>query len=173
MASSLESLGPFAPRGAWVDAVTNAGERYLPLVKPYDASMHLGHMASYREALRYSHGRRVLDLGCGTSYGAFFLASHGARQVSAVDFGPEGLVYGAKVYRHPRLAYAQADGSRLPFTSASFDFVFSSQVIEHVPSPEVFLREIKRVLSPGRSVRLRCGMPRISTWGKTRRAASA
>jgi hypothetical protein len=52
------------------------------------------------------------------------------------------------VYRHPRLAYARADGSRLPFARASFDFVFSSQVIEHVPSPEGFLREIKRVLSP-------------------------
>ncbi|HEV8638927.1 MAG TPA: class I SAM-dependent methyltransferase, partial [Chloroflexota bacterium] len=128
--------------------MTNAGERYLPLVKPYDAAMHLGHMASYREALRYSYGRRVLDLGCGTGYGAFFLASHGARRVSAVDLGAEGLAYGATVYRHPRLAYAQADASSLPFASASFDFVFSSQVIEHVPSPEQFLREIKRVLSP-------------------------
>jgi SAM-dependent methyltransferase len=125
------------------------GERYLPLVKPYDAAMHLGHMASYREALRYSHGRRVLDLGCGTGYGAFFLASHGARRVSAVDLGVEGLAYGAAVYRHPRLVYVQADAPRLPFADASFDFVFSSQVIEHVPSPEAFLQEIRRVLAPG------------------------
>jgi SAM-dependent methyltransferase len=106
-------------------------------------------MASYREALRYSFGRRVLDVGCGTGYGSFFLASYGARHVTAFDFDDVTLSYGQAVYHHPRLRYVRGDGLRLPFEDASFDFVFSSQVIEHVPSPDQFLLEIRRVLATG------------------------
>jgi SAM-dependent methyltransferase len=139
----------FAQPGAWVDTVTNAGERYLPLVARYDASMHLGHMASYREALRHSQGRRVLDLGCGTGYGAFFLTDLGARSVVGCDFSEEALDYARQVYAHPRLTYIRADAQRLPFADGAFDFVFSSQVIEHLTSPEQMLHEVRRVLAPG------------------------
>src|SRR5262245_24719892 len=119
--TSAPALGPFARHGPWVDVVTNTGERYLPLVKPYDASIDLCLLARYREALRHGYGQRGLDLGCGTGYGALLLASRGAARVTAVDLGAEGLTSGATVYRHPRLTYAQADGSRLPFASGSFD----------------------------------------------------
>jgi len=129
--------------------ITNEGERYLPDPYTYNAAMHLGHMASYREALRYSYDRRVLDLGCGVGYGAFWLASYGARQVTAVDLGLVALRYAGAAYSHPRLRYAQADALHLPFADASFDFVFSSQVIEHVSSVEQFMREIRRLLAPG------------------------
>jgi SAM-dependent methyltransferase len=37
----------------------------------------------------------------------------------------------------------------LPFGSQSFDLVVSTQVIEHVPDDQAFVREIKRVLTSG------------------------
>lgn len=129
-------------------AVLNEGERYLPKFQAYNAAMHLGHMASYREALRYSYGRRVLDIGCGVGYGAFFLACYGATSVVAVDLGGVALSYAKATYYHPKLTYAQSDALRLPFADGSFDFVFSSQVIEHVPNVEDFLLEIRRVMAP-------------------------
>ena len=128
--------------------ITNEGERYLPDPRTYDAAMHLGHMASYREALRYGYGRRVLDLGCGVGYGAFWLASYGARHVTAVDLGHVALRYAESVYSHPRLRYLQANALHLPFADASFDLVFTSQVIEHVSSTEQFMREMQRLLVP-------------------------
>jgi ubiquinone/menaquinone biosynthesis C-methylase UbiE len=122
------------------------GERHVPSVRRYNAAMHLGHMASYREALRYAFGRKVLDVGCGTGYGSFFLASYSANQVEAIDnFGP-ALDYARQVYAHPRLTFKEGDALELPYPDETFDFVFSSQVIEHVPSSERFLQEINRVL---------------------------
>ena len=137
--------GPFAS-ALDVAHVAAGGERYVPLVDPYNAAMHLGHMASYRHALLYAYGRQVLDLGCGTGYGAHYLASYGARQVVAVDVDPVALDYARQAYDHPRVEYQRCDGQRLPYADASFDFVFSSQAIEHVPDPEAFLREINRLL---------------------------
>ena len=124
------------------------GERHVPLAKQYNAAMHLGHMAAYREALRYAFGRRVLDVGCGSGYGAFFLASYSANSVDAIDVHKGALDYAQHVYAHPRLRFSCGSALNLPFPDESFDFVFSSQVIEHIMSSEVFLSEIKRVLKP-------------------------
>ncbi len=122
------------------------GERHVPLVRRYNAAMHLGHTAAYREALRYSFGRRILDVGCGTGYGSFFLAYYSANHVEAVDNFAPALEYARQVYLHPRLNFEEGDALALPYPDSSFDFVFSSQVIEHVPSSRQFLKEIYRVL---------------------------
>jgi ubiquinone/menaquinone biosynthesis C-methylase UbiE len=41
------------------------------------------------------------------------------------------------------------DAQRLPFAEDSFDTVFCSQVLEHVPEPWLALAEFRRVLKPG------------------------
>jgi SAM-dependent methyltransferase len=141
--------GPFA-NAEDVSGVSNEGERYVPLAIPYNAAMHLGHMASYKHALRYAYGKNVLDLGCGTGYGAHFLASFGASSVLAADFDQTAVDYAVKYYAHPNVKHLRLDGNRpLPFNDSSFDFVFCSQVIEHIVEPGELLNEIRRVLKPG------------------------
>lgn len=141
-------LGPFDTETD-VASVCNNDERYVPLVDPYNAPMHLGHMAAYKHALCYAYGRSVLDIGCGTGYGAHYLASFGAKEVAAVDTDLVALDYARKAYAHPHVQFQCSDGNYLPFADASFDFVFSSQVIEHIVKPMLFLAEIKRVLKLG------------------------
>lgn len=48
-----------------------------------------------------------------------------------------------------RLDFPQVDIEKLPFATASFDLVFHSDTIEHVPDPLAALRECLRVLKPG------------------------
>jgi SAM-dependent methyltransferase len=49
--------------------------------------------------------------------------------------------------KHPRIL--MYDGVNLPFSSSSFDVVFSSNVLEHVERLDLLQKEIARVLKPG------------------------
>ena len=43
----------------------------------------------------------------------------------------------------------RADAEKLPFPDAVFDAALATAIIEHVPHPEAFVMEIRRVLKPG------------------------
>jgi SAM-dependent methyltransferase len=85
-------------------------------------------------------GRTLLDLGCGPGVYTAALRAAGA-EVVPVDNDPDevALVPGGMV----------ADGSALPFATASFDGVVCSNLLEHTPDSQAVLREIARVLRPG------------------------
>ena len=42
-----------------------------------------------------------------------------------------------------------ADAIELPFKDASFDFVFASEVLEHLKTPSFYVKELRRVLKQG------------------------
>lgn len=142
----MNNKGPFARPEAVAD-VANDGERYVPLVYAYNAAMHLGHMAAYKVALRYAYGKHILDLGCGTGYGSHFLASFGAASVVAADVEPKALDYAKSNYAHANIRHMQVNANDpLPFEDETFDFVFCSQVIEHIIEPAALMAEIRRIL---------------------------
>lgn len=141
--------GPFANVDD-VNDLINHGERYLPLITPYNAAMHLGHMASYRHALRYAYGKKVLDVGCGVGYGSHFLAFFGAQDVTGMDIDPQVIDYASRNYNHPALHFVLSYKNKpFPFEDQTFDFIFCSQVIENLEDPLLFLKEIRRVLKMG------------------------
>ncbi|MEO6102828.1 MAG: class I SAM-dependent methyltransferase [Pseudoxanthomonas sp.] len=111
--------------------------------------IYVMHAASYGFAESFCEGKAVLDLGCGSGYGAARI-SKVATSVCGVDISQEAIDFARARYAAPNLSYARIEpGSPLPFDDATFDVALSFQVIEHVPDDVGYLREAQRVLKPG------------------------
>lgn len=90
-------------------------------------------------------GKTLLDAGCGTGWFSQRAVERGAR-VTSMDLGEKLLGEVAK-----KCASERVVGSILaiPFQDRSFDYVISSEVVEHVPDPFKAIAELHRVLKPG------------------------
>jgi SAM-dependent methyltransferase len=93
-------------------------------------------------------GATLLDLGC--AYGFLVVealeAGFRAIGVDASHFAIAQAQHFAPAAARRLLA---AHAERLPFADASIDVVTAFDVLEHVPSPELLLAEVARVLRPG------------------------
>jgi SAM-dependent methyltransferase len=111
---------------------------------------------AFLEKANFQVGGHVLDAGCGGGGMPLSFADE-ASFVVGIDlvnrFGAAGVTL-AKDRRIRNLDFVQADGQRLPFADASFDWVFSHAVIEHVADAQRYLHECARVLKPGGSMYL-------------------
>jgi ubiquinone/menaquinone biosynthesis C-methylase UbiE len=95
-------------------------------------------------------GKYLLDLGCGAGENSVYFATRGARCVAA-DYSP-GMVEVA-------LKLAQANGVRvegkvvnamaIDFPDNTFDIVYASNLLHHIPDPHIAIQEAYRVLKPG------------------------
>jgi SAM-dependent methyltransferase len=119
--------------------------------QPIDASLRAFLGALSAEA-------RVLNVGCGM----FLNLPDLPRQLRYVgtDLDPRAVEacrahYAAHpIPGAPALELAQAGEESLPFADASFDAAYATEVIEHCARPEVWLREVMRVVRPGGRVLL-------------------
>lgn len=106
---------------------------------------------------------RTLDYGCGTDRIVALLRARGVEAYGCDVFYEDGD-YSSRVgddYRTRGIIRGIEHG-RIPFDDASFDFVTSNQVFEHVADLGAVLAEIARVLKPGG--RLLCQFPDRSVW---------
>jgi len=102
-------------------------------------SIKLGYASSHTHAIAaVEPGSRVLDLGCGGGYVARELLAKGCRVVGVDD----GDSPGANVSEYIR--WRLDDEGELPFDVSQFDYVLLLDIIEHLASPEDFLRKLRR-----------------------------
>ncbi len=115
-----------------------------------DYLIYVLHAATYDFALPYTHGKTVLDLGCGTGYGAAGLAAVATRVVG-VDIAAAAVDYAREHFVASNLTFEPIppiEEAALPFEDEAFDVVVSFQVVEHVRDVDRYLAEIRRVLRP-------------------------
>jgi SAM-dependent methyltransferase len=84
---------------------------------------------------------RCLEVGAGDGFQSAFLASY-ARLVVSTEIRFGKLAYP----RRENTRYVYADAEETPFRAASFDLVFSSHLLEHLPDLPRALLELRRVL---------------------------
>lgn len=101
-------------------------------------------------------GSTVLDIGAGPAQFAREFGSRGARYV-ALEVVREDLDREAS-------AGVVGRGQQLPFADDSLDVAMSSNVLEHVPDPDVFSDEMVRVTRPGGLIFLSYTLW-LSPWG--------
>lgn len=118
------------------------------LNSPYPLRRH-AHRMGYESIAKFVQpGETVLDAGCGEGVLSWYLAERGAK-VTAMDISTPNLE-NAKSFLNKRgvldrVTLVQGDAEHLPFPDASFDWVVSSHVLEHLPDFEQGLSELHRV----------------------------
>jgi SAM-dependent methyltransferase len=104
------------------------------------------HLARYFFAGNFVQDQQVLDLGCGTGYGSYYLSQRGASFVLGTDIDEASVRYARRHYKAPNLAYCQSDALQLPSCSQRFNVVVSFEVIEHLEAKS-YLAEISRIMT--------------------------
>lgn len=173
---------PRSPEILPVDTTRQDTQRtYGRLSRIYDWTEGVFEIPSKRRALRMARvqkGEGVLEVGCGPGWALKRLAPAAGTGgiVCGIDLTP-GMLREAARKVPGRVLFARADATTLPFADGVFDVVFSSFVLELIPTPEIptVLAEIMRVLKPeGRlaAVTLSRESPNIATriyeWGHKR-----
>jgi O-antigen/teichoic acid export membrane protein/ubiquinone/menaquinone biosynthesis C-methylase UbiE len=135
-------------------------ERLTP-IQERDMEFVRRHISRYEFAARYIKGRTVLDMACGTGYGALMLANFGACKVMGVDISADAVQYARKYHAGTNVNYEVGDAQNFVIPEG-VDIITSFETIEHIVNPDDFL------LSASKSLKKE-GMLIISTpirrWG--------
>lgn len=86
-------------------------------------------------------GTRVLDIGAGPCRYRPLFAHCSYHAQDFARYEGDGFKYGELDY--------VCDITSVPAPDSSFDAILSTEVLEHVPSPELAVREMARLLAPG------------------------
>jgi ubiquinone/menaquinone biosynthesis C-methylase UbiE len=117
------------------------GERMVP--EKSEPNVFWEHIYRYRFAASFAAGKEVLDIACGEGYGTAALIQAGAKSVLGMDISEESCSHARRKYGiDARIGNAE----QIALPDGSVDLVVSFETIEHVPHPELFVKECRRVL---------------------------
>jgi SAM-dependent methyltransferase len=107
------------------------------------------HMQRYVFFRSLYAGKTVIDAACGTGYGSDFIARNSALRVLGLDVSKEALNFARTNYRSPNTVFKEFDCLKINEAGEKCDLVVSFETIEHLPDPELFIRNVALTLAPG------------------------
>ncbi len=112
-----------------------------------NAELVYQHVTRYEFAKEFVCGRRVLDIACGSGYGAAVLKAAGATSILGIDISDKAVDYAREHYGNSDISFTVGSAENLS-AYGDFDIVISFETIEHLERPEKFLAEVTRSLAP-------------------------
>jgi ubiquinone/menaquinone biosynthesis C-methylase UbiE len=95
-------------------------------------------------------GKYLLDLGCGAGENSVYFATKGARCVAA-DYSPGMVDVALKLAAANQVEVEGkvVNAMAIDFPDNTFDIVYASNLLHHIPDPRLAIQEMHRVLKPG------------------------
>jgi len=149
---SWEAFGKHDPLWAIVSVPDKRGGRWNPTEFFANGEIELRHvLKELNNASIALPSGRALDFGCGVGRLTQALADR-FEEVDGVDISPAMIAQAAQYNRHgARVRYHESASPVLPFADATFDFVFTKIVLQHVAVDlqRAYVREFLRVAKDG------------------------
>jgi len=102
----------------------------------------------YVFASQYANSGSILDIACGTGYGATILSRTSKFCVGA-DIDSDAIKRSKAACDNDRISFVQCDCHHLPFRRGVFELVTSMETIEHLADPQRFLEELAGCVKGG------------------------
>lgn len=126
-------------------------DRVAPIYEPTNKTIGYVHTQRFEKTLKYGDfqpGQRVLNIWSRTGNLLPYLRRVHNLDITNREVSPTMMIIAQQKY--PNEQFALTDLENLSeFPDSSFDRIVSLETLEHTPKPEIFLRELHRVLKPG------------------------
>ncbi len=104
-----------------------------------------------RKTSKLPAGEDVLEIGCGQGVGRKLIFKYFKPGTYAgIDLDPKMIERAKRKNRDASKEFAVGDATSLPFPNESFGAVFDYGIIHHIPNWKDALKEVNRVLKPGK-----------------------
>jgi len=101
----------------------------------------------YNELLRHYNGGAIADVGCGDGRLCWRYKICAPQNYTGIDVS-EGLLVELLAETRGQACVMQGTAECTGLPSASVDFIACTEVFEHLPHPELAIREFSRILKP-------------------------
>ncbi len=137
-----------------------AAERQADIKSGKMKSHYYTEKPAMKKMLPSLSGKKVLMLGCGTGDESKLLEENGATVLVGIDASLGSIELAKKTF--PKHTFQLGDMNKLEFRDSSFDFVYSSLVLNYAPEPLKVYKEVFRILKPGGQFQL--SIPHPARW---------
>lgn len=138
-------LNPMPTQGELNEQYTD-GEKELEPACNKSASRLRRAILKLPRFLPYALGKKTLDFGCGGGFIANAL-SYIASSSTGIDINENAIAYARQHFK--RANYFCMDFAQLLETKEKYDFVYSSEVIEHVSDINLYMKTLAHLIEKG------------------------
>jgi ubiquinone/menaquinone biosynthesis C-methylase UbiE len=150
--------GHFINFGFWKQPVKSG---FITVAQRIESEKNLYRLVMKR--VKVGNNDRVLEVGCGQGVGSVLTVEEfSPKEMHGIDFS-EAQISRAKevnqeaIQKNPgRIFFQRGAAENIPYEANRFEKVFSIEAAQHFENLDLFVREVRRVLTPGGRLAIAC-----------------